>query len=166
MYDTNGTVLIQNTDIIDNFIRNDSSDMVFGGGGMHIEFTYCTPGTISNDCTHSEEHNYGSAYTIQNCTISGNMVHKTSEVTNASALWYNARLFDSGGGVFLVFASNASNNNITFYNCTMKDNYAPGYGGGLKVEFLDSVQDNRVSIILTRFLNNSGSIEMGGGLQI
>ena len=166
MYDTNGTVLIENTDITDNFIRNYSTNTVFGGGGMHIEFTFCTPGTISNDCTHSEGHNYGSAYTIRNCTVSGNVVHTTSEVTNASALWYNARVFDSGGGVFLVFASNASNNSITFYNCTMKANYAPGYGGGLKVEFLDSVQDNQVSIVLTRFLNNSGSIEMGGGLQV
>ena len=166
MYDTNGTVLIQNTDITDNFIRNYSTNTVFGGGGMHIEFTFCTPGTISNDCTHTEGRNYGSSYTIRNCTISGNVVHTTSEVTNASALWYNARIFDSGGGVFLVFASNASNNNITFYNCTMKANYAPGYGGGLKVEFLDSVQDNQVSIVLTRFLNNSASIEMGGGLQV
>ena len=167
MYDTNGKVYIENTDVVESFVRTSRPDLASGGGGMHIEFTYCTPGIVSNTCTRTGQ-NKNSIYTIRNCMLSGNMASKSKHLQSSSSTsWYNGRYIGSGGGTCLIFASNATNIDVTFYNCTFQDNYAQWYGGGLKIIFLDSVRENGVSLVKTKFLNNSVSNNaMGGGLQV
>ena len=149
IYDTNGQVVIENTDILESFVRNASSDFLVGGGGLFIEFTNFTSGLVNN------EHNSNTIYTICNCKISQNIVNVTT--------WYQT--LSSGGGASIAFASNASNISVTLLNCIFQSNYASHYGGGLRVIFKDSVQNNKVSLIETVFINNIVSL-MGGGLQI
>ena len=164
IYDTNGQVVMENTDILESFVRNASSDFLVGGGGLFIEFTKCSPGVASyNNCNHDEGHNTNAIYTIRNCKFSHNII-------NASKLylkvWYRPGI--SGGGAYIVFDSNATNISVTFFQCTLHSNYAPHYGGGMKVMFLNSAQNNKVSLQSTVFTCNSVSFgdPMGGGLQI
>ena len=166
MYDTNGNVSIENTTVLESFVRGTSSDGVFGGGGMHIEFTYCTPGTFNTNCTHGKGRNQNAMYTIHNCTFSKNAINVTngSRYYDNFTSWYVGQPIGSGGGAHIIFASNATNIAITLVKCTFRSNYAPRFGGGLKVVFLDSVKNNRVSLKETMFLNNN--VTMAGGLQI
>ena len=161
IYDTNGQVVIENTDILESFVRNTNPDLVVGGGGgMFIEFTKCTPGIVSNSCIHDEGHNSNAVYTICNCNFFLNAVNAT---TNSSNIWYWP--LSSGGGAFISFASNATNITMKLINCVFQSNYASHYGGGLKVKFQDSVQNNKVSLINTMFSCNK-VLSMGGGVQI
>ena len=161
IYDTNGQVVIENTDILESFVRNTNPDLVVGGGGgMFIEFTKCTPGRVSNSCIHDKGHNSNAVYTICNCNFFLNAVNAT---TNSSNIWYWP--LSSGGGAFISFASNATNITMKLINCVFQSNYASHYGGGLKVKFQDSVQNNKVSLINTMFSCNK-VLSMGGGVQI
>ena len=74
---TNGQVVIDNTDILDSFVRNESSNFVFGGGGLFIKFTKCTSSLVSNSCGSDEGHNSNAMYmyTIRNCNLSQNVVN-------------------------------------------------------------------------------------------
>ena len=164
IYDTNGQVVIESTDILKSFVRNANSDFLVGGGGLFIEFTKCTPGGMSyNNCIHDEGHNTNAIYTIRNCNFSHNIVNASKHFSN---VWYRSGI--SGGGVYIVFKSNATNTSVTFFRCTLHSNYAPHSGGGMKVLFQDSAQNNKVSLINTVFMYNSVSFEdaIGGGLQI
>ena len=64
IYDTNGTVNIE----LCNFINNSPVQSNTGGGGLHIEFTLCSPGIVGN-CSDHNRSNQLSKYTIQNCTF-------------------------------------------------------------------------------------------------
>ena len=164
IYDTNGQVVIESTDILESFVRNASSDFLVGGGGLFIEFTKCTPGVVSyNNCIHDEGHNTNAIYIIRNCNFSHNIVNASKHFLN---VWYRSGI--SGGGAYIVFKSNATNTSVTLFQCTLHSNYAPHYGGGMKVLFQDSAQNNKVSLINTVFTCNSVSFgdSMGGGLQI
>ena len=164
IYDTNGQVVIENTDILESFVRNASSDFLLGGGGLFIEFTKCTPGLVSyNNCIHDEGHNTNAVYIIHNCNFSHNIINASKHFLN---VWYRSGI--SGGGVYIDFNSNATNMCVTFFQCTLHNNYAPHYGGGMRVLFQDSAQNNKVSLINTVFTCNSVSFgdPMGGGLQI
>ena len=142
-------MVIENTDILESSVRNASSDLLVGGGGLFIDFTNFTSGLVNN------ERNSNTIYTICNCKISQNMV-------NVTTLY---QILSSGGGATIAFASNATNISVTLLNCIFQSNYARHYGGGLRVIFKDSVQNNKVSLIETVFINNDVSL-MGGGLQI
>ena len=164
IYDTNGQVVIESTDILKSFVRNASSDFLVGGGGLFIEFTKCTPGVVSyNNCIHDEGHNTNAIYIIRNCNFSRNIINASKHFLN---VWYRPGI--SGGGACIVFGSNATNISVTFFKSTFHSNYAPHYGGGMKVLFQSSAQNNKVSLINTVFTCNSVSFgdPMGGGLQI
>ena len=160
IYNTNGQVTIENTDILKSFVRSAGSNPVFGGSGLFIGFSNCTPSLISNSCIPNGGHNSNAIYTICNCNFSQNAN------TNKSDVLYP--LVSNGGGAYIIFKSNATNISVTFSNCTFQNNYALHYGGGMRVLFQDSVRKNKVSLNKTVFLSNSVSLDnaFGGGLQI
>ena len=159
---TNGQVVIENTDILESFVRNESSNFVFGGGGLFIKFTKCTSSLVSNSCGSDEGHNSNATYTICNCNFSQNVVNANTN----SDIWYQP--ISSGGGAFIAFEYNATNKSVTFFNCIFHSNSAPHYGGGMRVIFSDYAQNNKVSLIKTVFSCNNVSLNnaLGGGLQI
>ena len=69
-FDTNGTVVVFRSDFEQNNVSRFDTSLP-GGGGLYVEFTYCTPGT-HGDCFHSTSDNQNSSYTVQNCTFIGN----------------------------------------------------------------------------------------------
>ena len=93
VYDTNGIVDIVHC----NFTKNGRSKGP-GGGGTHIEFTFCSPGTVRN-CSGHHGQNCNSNYTIRNCTFSDNIAYsphqpKIGEGVNVTSSGYGA-LFSS-----------------------------------------------------------------------
>ena len=166
LYDTTGEVRIEHTNIMESFVRSNSSDIVSGGGGMHIEFSYCTPGSC-HDCTHSKDHDSYATYTISNCKFVRNAVHANKDLlVNISSSWGTRQSIGSGGGAYMIFRQHTSNIRMSISNSIFRDNYAQLYGGGLKLQFYDYVHDNRVTLVQTHFTNNSVSNDtMGGGLE-
>ena len=163
IHNTIGQVSIENTDILKSHVRSAGSNPVYGGSGLFIGFTNCTSSLISKSCISDGGHNSNAMYTIRNCKFFQNVVNVS---TNKSDVLYPP--ISSGGGAYVVFKSNATNISVTFSNCTFQNNYALYFGGGMRVLFQDSVQNNKVSLHKTVFLSNSVSLDnaFGGGLQI
>ena len=163
IYNTNGQVAIENTDILKSSVRSAGSNPVFGGSGLFIGFTNCTLSLLISKSCIPDGHNSNAMYTIHNCKFFQNAVNVG---TNKSDVLYPP--FSSGGGAYIVFQSNATNISVTFFNCTFQNNYVLYFGGGMRVLFQDSVQRNKLSLNKTVFLSNSVSADnsFGGGLQI
>ena len=165
MYDTNGTVDIAYC----NFSNNSVSDSEEGGGGIHIEFTFCSPG-IARDCSGHNGRNQNSSYTIQHCIFTGNRATCSLELValpfKTNVIPRNGR----GGGLYISLASDASGNNFTVTHCHFQQNAAFFTGGGMLLEFLNSARNNTVSVSETEFTNNSclerKVFSTGGGLSI
>ena len=68
MYDTVGTVDIAHCYFSNNSVR-DSEE---GGGGIHIEFTICSPGIVGH-CSGHNGRNRDGKYTLRNCTFVNNI---------------------------------------------------------------------------------------------
>ena len=147
LYNTNGTVVISNCNFANNTLGENS-----GGGGIRIEFTICTPGIVGNFI-------HCSNYTIKNCTFQDNSVTSTRSTMAASKT-------GKGGGLYVSIRSNALNNSFTIIGCYFLHNSADLSGGGMLVEFLDSVQGNVLSVNDTSFSDNRCPSCNGGGLTV
>ena len=163
---TNGNVLIEQTDIIESSLRyvSSNSDLLFGGSGLHIEFNYCSNGNDAYhfNCIHTN-HYKNATYTIYRCRFIRNRASATQAVKSLSEIGP----MKCGGGVYIGFAVNASCINIMLESCTLDGNSASEYGGGAKVQFYSTAHDNKVSLLGTTFSNNSVPNDtMGGGLEI
>ena len=170
MYDTNGTVDIAYC----NFSNNSVSEGEEGGGGIHIEFTICSPG-IAGHCSDHTGQNHESEYNIQNCTFSNNSANYPPDNHSYIHVPFSGSIViprtGKGGGLYISIGANARLNNITIHSCTFENNTATYSGGGLMVEFLNSVQNNTVSVVNTTFTMNSClqkdiDISSGGGLAL
>ena len=161
VYDTNGIVDIVNC----NFTKNGRSKGP-GGGGIHIEFTFCSPGTVRN-CSGHHGQNCNSNYTITNCIFSDNLAyslyHSFIPPSHDGAIPKTGR----GGGLYISINSDATNNSFIVQYCNFVNNSASYVAGGMLVEILDSVQNNSISVSNTRFVENNcvqTNISTGGGL--
>ena len=166
MLNTNGNVCIEHTDIIESSLRSDSSDiMMFGGSGLHIEFNYCSNGNTAynyNNCSHSE-HYRNATYTIYRCSF----IENRADSSGTLASFYDIGPMSCGGGVYIGFAVRASYLDITLENCIIQYNSAAEYGGGIKLEFYETAQDNQILLQRTTLSNNKApNHRMGGGLEI
>ena len=172
MYDTNGTVDIAYC----NFSNNSVSDSDEGGGGIHIEFTICSPGIVGH-CSGHNGRNHDSKYNIQNCTFSNNKANCPPDKHSHIHVSFSGGIViprtGKGGGLYISIGANAQFNNITIYSCTFENNTATYAGGGLLVDFLNFVQNNTVSVVNTTFTMNSClqkdihvDISSGGGLAL
>ena len=155
LYDTNGTVDISNCNFTDNKLRENSFEP--GGGGVRIEFTICTPGIVGN-CSGSI---HSSNYTIQNCNFEDNSVTLTRSMMAGST-----SKTGKGGGLYISLGSYTFDNNFTIIGCYFSNNSADISGGGMVVEFLDSVQGNVLTVNDTDFSDNSCPACSGGALTV
>ena len=166
MYDTNGTVNIEYC----NFIGNRVDQSKTGGGGLHIEFTICSPGTAGN-CSGHDGRNHLSKYTIQNCTFRNNMAIGSLKKRSLISPSKNRAIprLGKGGGIYLSIGYDARENIFTITGCHFESNSANFNSGGMLVEFLNSVENNRVAIYNASFRNNtclSNFLCSGGGILI
>ena len=169
IFDGNGNVLIENCTFENNRALNTTTKVLPGGGGLHIEFTYCTPGGLTQDMCNEEanERTQNSSYTIRQCTFKDNNATSTNAI-NTSYVKTSRNNFQGlgrGGGVCIHFRGQAKNNTINISNCTFHHNSAI-WGGGINVAFHDSSTSNAVNVEHTSFTNNIGYLNGGGGIDM
>ena len=164
-FDTNGTVVVSHSIFEQNNVSHLDSSLP-GGGGLYVEFTYCTPGARDN-CFHSTSDNQNSTYLVQNCTFVGN---------NASTLHPDATSYirakgsdfqglGRGGGLCIIFKGNITGTKFNVSDCTFHGNSAI-WGGGLFIQFQDFPKDNSVTVTDSDFIENDGYVNGGGGADI
>ena len=151
-YSTVGSNAIDSSYFSDNNVTTNSS--MPGGGGLYIEFSYCTPGfndTHENiNCTVSNVPDYFSQYAeyfITNSTFSKNKGSIVNSTEHTFILPQNEihLAFGRGGGISVFFKGNAMNNTVTITNCTISNNTAL-WGAGLFVEYQDMTHNNQILI--------------------
>lgn len=163
IFDTDGRVNIQDSI----FSHNGRSESIPGGGGVYVEFTFCSPGRVDDHCTHYQKKNQNSLYLFQNCTFNNNNA-TTSDGERTSYYRAKGTRFHGlgrGGGFCIVFKGNASHNYITVNECRFVHNGAI-WGAGLWAAFQDSPQNNTLSVNNASFYLNDCYLNGGGGVDI
>ena len=164
MYDTGGLVNITQSVFTSN--KLDSLDPKGIGGGIHIEFTECTPGLVLCD-SHDNPYNEASKYIIDHCTFKDNAATYSYRSSEAKYIHFtddNFVTFGSGGGLSLWFNGQAKNNSVKVISSHFIANHAKS-GGGLHVHSRQNATQNHVEISRCRFIENVGNRE-GGGLSM
>ena len=168
IYDTVGTVSIKNC----TFSKNKVSASQQGGGGLHLEFTICTPG-LGNCSGGHRGRNKDSLYLIENCTFRDNIANCPFDKHEFISPTYTPLVprTGKGGGVYVSIGSDATNNNISITNTQLQRNTAILNSGGMLVELLNSATNNTITVSEVSFKDNHcGDPNMkycaGGGLVI
>ena len=164
-FDTVGKVSVTNSMFAGNTVHNNSPYP--GGGGVYIEFTYCTPGIYRLCANTSWQHEISTKYLIQNCRFQNNFAktlhpNRTSYVLGTRS---NFQGFGRGGGLAIMFNGYHSGIGITISDCEFHNNTAD-WGGGLYIMFRDKSNNNKVTIESTKFVKNHVKLNGGGGAKI
>eukprot|EP00731_Ephydatia_muelleri_P032732 Em0024g276a len=165
MYDTVGTNVIANCSFVGNRVSAINSSNEIGGGGVHIEFSYCAPSKICNTSAPSDATAVSNCdYFIYRSYFGGN---KAQFAVASSAFVRPTNGYQSGlgcgGGLSVLFYGLASNNSVSISDCVFESNSGV-LGGGLALESRDYARGNRVYVSNSVFVSNEGS--NGGGLSI
>lgn len=162
IYDTNGTVNINDSFFIGNKLKVKGDKYFAGGGGIYIEFTNCTPGVATCDPLTNMHHAY-SLYKVDNCTFEQNAALYNSSDNEPDRLASNIHLyFGVGGGLSVQFHGHAYNNSFVI-NHNYFDLNEANSGGGLTVDIKQSACNNSVIILNSSFCSNSAYMYQGGG---
>ena len=103
VYDTNGTVSITNCLFHNNHANeNENESTQTGGGGLYIEFTFCSPGFVSNCLEYKGMSN--SRYFISNSTFSNNIAdiprEKEKVISPSNPLPICSKNWERGRGIY------------------------------------------------------------------
>ena len=167
MYNTYGNLLVEGSSFNHN---SDQKNSLPSKGGFHIEFTYCDPGKVGENCVHQKKshtnYHFKSNKFISN--VAFNETEGTLFYVPYKTTYYS---FGRGGGLSIVFKGNACDNTIIIDNCTFNENLASQDGGGLFVNFVDSSKRNSMIINNTDFTDNlviatNGYGTTGGGVSV
>ena len=168
MYDTTGTVSIQKCTFMKNLVEVSQQ----GGGGLHIEFTICTPGWTTN-CSDHNGRNNNSHFFIKNCSFLENIANSPFDKHQFISPKYSTLIprTGKGGGIYISIGSDATNNSISITNTLFHRNGAVFNSGGMLVELLNSATNNSVVVSEVTFKDNScGNPKLkycvGGGLVV
>ncbi|CAI8023142.1 hypothetical protein GBAR_LOCUS13557 [Geodia barretti] len=166
IYNTNGVVEIMDCNFINNSVANPSTT-TSGGGGLYIDFTTCLPGIHESEtnCNHN------SRYAISNCKFIKNSAYTNQQVKNfvPPSQQLSFPRLGKGGGLYVSFGLDATNNSFLISQCTFKSNKASVNAGGMIVEFFNSVTHNNVTVVETDFVENTctqNQFSSGGGLLV
>ena len=163
LYNTVGTVTIQYCVFKHNGVLLDKSNA--GGGGLQIEFTYCTP-NVDSSCKESDPYyssNYAQ-YNIISSVFTGNIA------TYAQNIADNV-LLGRGGGISIILLGHSSKNIFDLSDINITSNTAH-QGGGIYLALHDDAQNNSISFNNINILNNKADAAidsacdaafMGGG---
>ena len=161
-FDTNGTVKVENSTFEWNRVPESDVLTVPGGGGVYVEYTYCSPGHFK--CNWSTDHKLrlssNVTYTFHKCHFESNKASTLDSSFNR-AKGTNFQSLGRGGGLTIFWKGVAENNIVTVSDCSFQGNSAI-WGGGLYVAFQDSPKNNTAIINNSTFENNS-CYEQGGG---
>ncbi len=158
------------------FHSNSAQQGTPGGGGLYIEFSYCTPSTNDgayDDCSLGsnvpEFYARDAYYLISQSLFDKNKASLINPESHTFILPQNSShlAFGRGGGVSVFFKGNASCNTVTINNCIITNNEAL-WGAGLFVEYQDMSFSNKMLIGDSHIINNhvtnpSNESGTGGG---
>ena len=175
LYDDNGYVLIKNTTFVENMVPKEEQDSLIGGGGLYIEFTYCTPGYPNCNITENL-HNKNSTYEIEDCVFEGNRVtgHTSNEETSQNYIVQfpllvgnHGHSLGQGAGIYIRFKGTSLHNTITISDCVFNNNSVEhGSGGGVEAILEDYASKNTLHINACIFTKNSALERSGGALKL
>ena len=103
LFDVDGYVSISDSNFIGNSVPEEERLIHNGGGGLYIEFTYCTPGLVDCDFrSHRTRYGNDSVYRISGCMFINN--HATTPPQHSSSILVyqektTSRHFGLGGGL-------------------------------------------------------------------
>ena len=167
MFNTNGSVSIQDSVFRHNKVLREEIDVFPGGGGVYIEFSLCEPGVVFGTCTPSIAHRAGSHYRLRNCSFENN----NATTTNAERVSFvriagtrnrtNNQVLGRGGGLAVLIGGSSKNNFISIVKCSFLGNYALS-GGALYLKLTGKVQTNKIEIRDSQILDNVAEHNAGG----
>ena len=170
LYDVSGYVSISNCEFIENRLPEDEQKILFGGGGVSIEFTHCSPG-YPHCNQHINTRNKGNSYVIKDCEFEGNRA-TNNEVTGQIHIIQFRLLTGSdgnnagqGGGIHITMKGTSFYNYIAIISCIFHNNSAQ-YGGGTDTIIQDNSRDNIINVIACTFSNNNAEERTGGALGV
>ena len=168
-FDTHGTVRVENSAFEWNRVPESDALTDPGGGGVYVEFTYCSPGHYK--CNHSIGHKLrlssNITYTFHNCHFESNNA-STLDSYNTGFMRAKGTYFQGlgrGGGLSVFLKGLTESNIINVSNCSFRGNSAI-WGGGLYVAFQDSPKNNTVIVNNSTFENNVCYKHGGGGADV
>ena len=146
LYNTVGTVTIQYCVFKYNGVLLDKSSA--GGGGLQIEFTYCTPG--DSNCKESDPYyTSNTQYSIISSVFTGNTAMYKQSVSN------DGITLGRGGGISIISkARSAKNNKFSLLDTNITSNSAQ-QGGGIYLALHDGAQNNMVCVYNINLANNT-----------
>ena len=163
-----------------NFSDNYSEEGTSGGGGLYIEFPYCTPtmaGDVQN-CSKTSNIPTGyvenGEYMIESCIFNNNTAKIQNETDSTFILphWETHLAFGRGAGLSVFFKGYSMNNRVLLNNCHVMNNRAL-WGAGLFVEHQDASYNNTFnmesSVLDSNFCFHHTSEQKGtggGGMRI
>lgn len=163
MYYTNGSITISNSTFVANLVPHNEVEIYPGGGGMLIEYPYCSPGLI--ECQNTTDFNEESQIVVLGCKFIRNIANRVGmgKFFVMDAQSYSVSV-GTGAGIGVVFGGNSFNNSMLIQGCDFQNNQSP-YGGGISVLFVDHAIENNFTVLDTNMENNHG-LHDGGALRI
>ena len=165
--DTGGSIDVTNCTFANNSVNKNETEVIAGGGGVYVEFTYCLPhqhGT--EECDRHPSMN-GSIYQFNQSKFIGNTAtsinrKKTDFIISEKDVFLG---LGRGGGLNVVFRGAVTQNTIKLNQCQFVNNSGV-WGGGLKVTFRDEVSINSFLACECVFENNQCTSLAGGGADV
>ena len=164
MYNTYGSLHVEGSYFNCNGNQDNSLP---SNGGFYIEFVYCDPGKVDENCVH-QKNSHANYIFKSNTFLSNSAINEFGGTLFYVPYRTDYYSFGRGGGLSIVFKGNASNNNIIIDDCIFNGNCA-SRGGGLFVDFEDYSKNNSMIINDTNFSYNLVDPEngtAGGGVSI
>ena len=163
LFDVDGYVSISDSNFIGNSVPEEEQLIYNGGGGLYIEYTYCTPGLVDCDFR-SSLYGSDSVYRISRCKFINN--HATTPPQHSSSIFVyqektTSRHFGAGGGLLIVIKGNSYNNKIMVTDCRFEYNSA-GFGGASLINLQDFVRENMIHFVNCSVNNNHANFGGGG----
>lgn len=101
-----------------------------------------------------------------NCILHNNRAVATSRLISISATAFN-QVFTGRGGALGIFINDSYNNvSIVINNCSIENNYARSFGGGLYTLFNGNTARHTMTIDKTNISSNVAFLHGGGGMQL
>ena len=137
------------------FHNNSFNNVISGGGGVYIEYSFCVPTENGPDCLASGKSNVDEKYTSNSMilVVNSNFVANVADLTQNVSTSYTFILphkqyhsaFGRGGGISTFFKGNAQKNEIKIEKCNFAKNHAL-WGAGIFAEYQDNAGSNSFSV--------------------
>ena len=162
LIDTSGSVVVRNCTFSNNNFNKNETEVIAGGGGVYVEFTYCLPSQYVGDRHPSTD---GSTYQFDQCKFTGNIAASKNQRDFSISENSTFLSLGRGGGLNVVFKGAATQNTVLLNHCQFVNNSAI-WGGGLKVTFSDEVSWNSFNASECLFDFNQCLSHAGGGADV